>query len=100
MECNLKKKYKEEAIPGLNKEFSYKNVHEVPRLIKVTINIGMGEAIQNHRLLETAVKEIGQITGQKPIVTRARKSIAGFKIRQGMPIGCCVTLRGTRMYEF
>ena len=97
---NLKNKYKNEVIPGLQKEFQYKNVMQIPKLVKIAINAGLGEAIQNHRLLETTVTEIGQITGQKPIITKARKSIAGFKLRQGMSIGCCVTLRGTIMYEF
>ncbi len=96
----FKKKYEEEIIPALMKEFNYKNIMQVPRLTKIVVNIGLGEAIQNHRLLENAAKELAQITGQKPIITRARKSIAGFKLREGMPIGCCVTLRSKMMYDF
>jgi large subunit ribosomal protein L5 len=97
---NLKKKYQTEVIKELQKEFQYKNSMEVPRVAKVVVNAGLGEAIQNHKILDTAVKEIAQITGQKPVITKARKSIAGFKLREGMPIGCRVTLRGKRMYEF
>jgi large subunit ribosomal protein L5 len=82
------------------KRFGLKNTMAVPRVQKVTVNIGMGEASQNVKLLDTAAAELGQITGQKPVITRAKKSIANFKIRKGMPIGCMVTLRGERMYEF
>ena len=82
------------------KEFGYKNVMQVPKLERVVLNVGMGEAIQNVKLLESAVTELGMITGQKPVVTKSRKSIAGFKIRDGYPIGCMVTLRGPRMWEF
>jgi large subunit ribosomal protein L5 len=96
----LKKKYREEIIPAMLKEFGYKNVMQVPKLVKIVLNSGLGEAILNHRILETTVAELGQITGQRPIITRARKSIAGFKLRQGMPIGCSVTLRGNIMHEF
>jgi large subunit ribosomal protein L5 len=96
----LKARYRERVVPDLMKQFSYKNPMQVPRLEKVVINVGMGEAIQNAKLLEAAVNELTLITGQKPIVTRAKKSISGFKLRQGMAIGCKVTLRGGRMYEF
>ncbi len=96
----LRERYQKEVIPAMMKEFSYKNQLQVPRLEKVVINVGMSEATTNIKLLDTAVKELSQITGQKPVVTKARKSIAGFKLRQGMPIGCKVTLRGDRMYEF
>lgn len=96
----LKAIYKKDVIPALRKEFSYKNPMEVPRLEKIVINVGMGEAITNVKMLDAAVKEISLITGQKPVVTKAKKSIAGFKLREGMPIGCKVTLRGERMYEF
>lgn len=96
----LKEKYKNEVIPLLMKEFSYKNVMQVPRLSHIVLNVGMGEAIQNIKLLDGAVKDLSIITGQRPVITRAKKSIAGFKLRKGMPIGCKVTLRGGRMYEF
>ncbi|HET6466677.1 MAG TPA: 50S ribosomal protein L5 [Nitrospiria bacterium] len=96
----LKERYRDSVVPELMKQFSYKNSMQVPRLEKVVINVGMGEAIQNAKLLEAAVNEITLITGQKPVVTRAKKSISGFKLRQGMAIGCKVTLRGGRMYEF
>jgi large subunit ribosomal protein L5 len=96
----VKIKYDQEVIPLLMKEFGYKNKLQVPRMEKIIVNIGMGEAIQNIKFLDSAVKELGQITGQRPIVTKARKSIAGFKLRSGMPIGCKVTLRGQRLYEF
>jgi large subunit ribosomal protein L5 len=98
--ARLKEKYTKEVVPALMKEFSYKNVMQVPKISHVVLNVGMGEAIQNIKLLDAAVREIAVITGQKPIITRAKKSIAGFKLRQGMPIGCKVTLRGDRMYEF
>jgi large subunit ribosomal protein L5 len=96
----LHERYRKEVIPALMKRFRYKNPMAVPKLAKVVVNIGLGEASQNIKLLDVAAQELGQITGQKPIVTRAKKSIANFKIRKGMPIGCCVTLRGERMYEF
>jgi len=96
----LKARYREKVIPDLMKQFSYKNPMQVPRLEKVVINVGMGEAIQNAKLLEAAVNELTLITGQKPVVTRAKKSISGFKLRQGMAIGCKVTLRGGQMCEF
>lgn len=96
----LKDRYAKTVLPGLMKQFGYKNRFRVPRLTKVVVNIGMGKAVQNPKLLETAVKELAQIAGQQPVVTTAKKSIASFKIRVGMPIGCRVTLRGNRMYEF
>jgi len=92
--------YEQKVIPTLMKEFGYKNVMQVPKLERVVLNVGMGEAIQNVKLLEGAVTELGMITGQKPVVTRAKKAIAGFKLRQGLPIGAKVTLRSRRMYEF
>jgi large subunit ribosomal protein L5 len=88
------------VIPALMKEFGYKNVMSVPKLDKITVNIGLGEATQNPKLMDGAVQELAQITGQKPVVTKARKSVAAFKLREGMSIGCMVTLRGDRMYEF
>lgn len=96
----LKEKYKKEVVPAMAKEFSYKNVMQVPRVKAIVLNVGMGEAIQNIKLLDAAVEELATITGQKPVITKAKKSIAGFKLRQGMPIGCKVTLRDNRMYEF
>lgn len=96
----LKTFYHDEVIPRMMKEFSYKNPMQVPRLKQVVLNVGMGEAIQNVKLLESAVAELALITGQKPVMTRAKKAIAGFKLRQGIPIGAKVTLRKDRMYEF
>lgn len=96
----LREKYKELVVPALMKEFSYGSVMQVPRVEKVVLNVGLGEAIQNIKLLDAAQKELSMITGQKAVTTKAKKSIAGFKLRQGMPIGCKVTLRGTRMFEF
>ncbi len=96
----LKEKYKKEVVPSLINDFSYKNVMQVPRLKCIVLNIGMGEAIQDIKLLDAAVKELATITGQAPVITRSKKSIAGFKLRQGVSIGCKVTLRGKRMYEF
>ncbi len=98
--ARLKERYNTEIVPQLMKQFSYSSVMQVPRLEKVVLNMGLGEAIQNVKLLESAQKEIGDITGQKPVITKARKAIANFKLRQGMPIGCKVTLRSERMYEF
>lgn len=98
--ARLKDKYIKEIVPALIKEFSYRNVMQVPKLKSVVLNVGMGEAIQNIKLLDAAVKEIATIAGQNPVITRAKKSIAGFKLREGMPVGCKVTLRGVRMYEF
>jgi large subunit ribosomal protein L5 len=96
----LKERYQKEVVPTLVKEFSYTNANAVPRLRKIVVNMGLGEAIQNAKLLDSAANELGQITGQKPVITRARKSIANFKLRKNMPIGALVTLRGDRMYEF
>jgi large subunit ribosomal protein L5 len=97
---NLKTRYKEEIIPQLVEKFGYSNPYEVPKLEKIIINMGMGEASQNVKILDNGVKELSTISGQKPIVTRAKKSIATFKIRTGMPVGAMVTLRGQRMYDF
>jgi len=96
----LKERYTNEIVPALMKQFGYKNPFEVPKLVKVTINVGLGEATQNPKLVDASVAEVAAITGQKPVVTRARKSIAAFKVRKGNPIGVFVTLRGERMYEF
>ena len=98
--ARLKERYQKEIIPALTRELGYKNVMQAPRLLKIVVNVGLGEAIQNAKLLESVVKELGLMTGQKAVVTKAKKSIAGFKIRQGMSIGAKVTLRGDRMYEF
>ena len=92
--------YQEKVVPGLMKRFNYKNRMEVPKLEKIIINMGLGEAIQNIKILDSAVQELSQITGQKPVITKAKKSIAQFKLRTGMPIGCMVTLRKERMFEF
>jgi large subunit ribosomal protein L5 len=100
MAARLKEHYKTTVVPALIKEFSYPNIMAVPKLEKITINIGMGEATQNPKLMDGAVAELTQIAGQKPVVTKARKSIAQFKLRSGMAIGCMVTLRGERMFEF
>jgi large subunit ribosomal protein L5 len=100
MKSRMQERYRGEVIPALMKRFNYTNAMAVPKIAKIVVNIGMGEASQNVKLLDVAVIELGQIAGQKPVVTRAKKSIANFKIRKGMPIGCCVTLRGDRMYEF
>lgn len=100
MAARLKQIYAEKVIPALSKEFGYSNVMAVPKLDKISINIGLGEATQNAKLMDGAVNELGQIAGQKPVVTKARKSIAAFKLREGMSIGTMVTLRGDRMYEF
>lgn len=96
----LKERYLKDVIPALIREFSYENPMEAPSLKKVIVNAGVGEAVQNIKMLEVAADEIRQITGQKPLITKAKKSIASFKLRKGMPIGCKVTLRGDRMYEF
>ncbi len=98
--AKLKEIYQEKAVPALMKRFNYKNKMEVPKLEKIVINMGLGEAIQNIKILDSAVQEISQITAQKPVITKAKKSIAQFKLRTGMPIGCMVTLRKERMYEF
>ncbi len=96
----LHEKYKSEVIPALKQKFGYGNMMEVPRLEKIVVNMGVGKAIQEAKALDSAVSDLATITGQKPVVTKARKSIANFKLREGMSIGCKVTLRGTRMYEF
>jgi large subunit ribosomal protein L5 len=96
----LKEKYKKEVIPALMKDFGYKNTMQVPKLDKVVINMGMGEALSNNKLMDSAVEQITAIAGQKPVVTRSRKSIANFKLRENQPIGVMVTLRAERMYEF
>jgi large subunit ribosomal protein L5 len=100
MISRLQDRYRKEGVPALMKRFGRENPMAVPKLQKITLNIGLGEASQNAKLVDTAAAELGQITGQKAVVTRAKKSIANFKIRKGMPIGCAVTLRGGRMYEF
>ncbi|RMI17187.1 MAG: 50S ribosomal protein L5 [Calditrichaeota bacterium] len=96
----LKKKYREEIVPALMKRFGYKNVMQVPRLVKINLNMGVGEAVQDPKELERAMEDLAVISGQKPAWTTARKSISNFKLRKGMKIGCRVTLRGDRMYEF
>jgi large subunit ribosomal protein L5 len=96
----LKERYEKDVVPAMQKEYSYKNVMAIPKLEKIVINMGVGEAIQNAKLLDSAAEELALIAGQKPVVTRAKKSIASFKLRKGMPIGCSVTLRSERMYEF
>jgi large subunit ribosomal protein L5 len=92
--------YQQKAVPALMKRFNYKNIMEVPKLDKIVINMGLGEAIQNIKILDSAVQELTAISGQKPVITKAKKSIAQFKLRAGMPIGCMVTLRKEKMYEF
>ena len=96
----MKKKYHEDVIPALKEKFGYKNIYEIPKLEKIVVNMGVGEAVQNVKILDSAVNELSKITGQKPIINRAKKSIAVYKLRKGMPIGTNVTLRGTRMYDF
>jgi large subunit ribosomal protein L5 len=98
--ARLREKYREEVVPEMMKEFNYSNIMQVPELEKIVINIGLGEAVSNAKSLEAAVGDLTAITGQKPVVTKAKKSIAAFKLRAGMPIGAMVTLRGPRMYEF
>ncbi|MCY7389997.1 MAG: 50S ribosomal protein L5 [Leptolyngbyaceae cyanobacterium CAN_BIN12] len=100
MPQKIKVRYQEEIVPKLTEQFGYTNLHQVPKLVKVTLNRGLGEAAQNAKALEASLVEIGVITGQKPVVTRAKKAIAGFKLRQGMPVGIMVTLRADRMYAF
>jgi large subunit ribosomal protein L5 len=100
MDTRLREQYRSTVAPTLMKEFEYHNVMQVPRLHKIVVNVGIGEATQNAKALDNAVNDIAQITGQKPIVTRAKKSIAAFRVRTGMPVGVTVTLRGERMYEF
>jgi len=100
MQDQLKILYRDTVVPKLKEQFKYDNIHQVPKVVKVTINRGLGEASQNAKALESSVTELATITGQKPVVTRAKKAIAGFKIRQGMPVGVMVTLRSNRMYSF
>lgn len=98
--ARLKDYYLKNVVPALTKEFNYKNPMQVPKMEKIVVNMGLGEAIQNAKIIDNAVQELAMITGQKPVVTKAKKSIATFKLRQGMSIGCCVTLRKNIMYEF
>jgi len=100
MAQRLKQQYYEKIVPKLTEQFGYTNVHQVPKIVKVTLNRGLGEAAQNAKALEASLAEIATISGQKPVVTRAKKAIAGFKLRQGMPVGIMVTLRSDRMYAF
>jgi len=100
MQTRLRDKYQKDVVPRLMKEMGYDNVNQVPRLEKVVLNMGLGEAIQNAKIMDSAVAEITAISGQKPVVTKSRKAIANFKLRENMAIGCMVTLRGERMYEF
>jgi len=100
MAARLRELYQKKVVPGLTKEFGYKNVMAVPKIDKISVNIGLGEATQNAKLMDGAVNELGQIVGQKPVITKATKSISQFKLREGQAIGCMVTLRGDRMYEF
>lgn len=100
MAARMKERYQRDVVPALTKEFGFRNPMEVPKVEKVVINIGMGEALQNAKSMDAALGDLTAIAGQKPVVTRARKSIANFKLRQGQPIGAMVTLRGERMYEF
>ena len=99
MAPRLKERYREEVVPALVKEFGYENVMRAPRLEKIVVNVGMGEAIQNAKALDSAAEDVSTITGQRPVITRAKKSIAAFKVRKGMSIGLSVTVRGDRMYE-
>jgi large subunit ribosomal protein L5 len=100
MVARLKERYRQEVVPQLRQIYAYRNPHEVPQLTKIVVNMGVGEAIQNSKILDSAVSELALITGQKPLVTKSKKSIANFKLRAGMSIGCKVTLRKDRMYEF
>jgi large subunit ribosomal protein L5 len=100
MASRLKEKYRQDVVSGLQKEFNYKNPMQVPTVNKVVVNIGMGEVIQNAKAMDAAVSDLATITGQRPVITRARHSVAAFKLREGMQIGCMVTLRGERMYYF
>lgn len=100
MTTRLKEFYQQKVVPALKQELGYANIMQIPQLKKIVVNMGLGDAVQNPKLLETGVNELTQITGQKPIVTKAHKSIANFKLREGVAIGCAVTLRGDRMYEF
>ena len=98
--AQLKQKYEAESVPALQEEFSYANSMEIPKIEKIILNMGLGEAINDNKIMDEAVKELETISGQKPIITRAKKSIAAFKLREGMPVGCTVTLRQSRMYDF
>lgn len=98
--ASMKEFYQKECVPLLMKEFGYKNTMQLPKLVKIVLNMGLGEAIQNAKALESATEELSLIAGQRPVITKARKSIASFKLREGMSIGCMVTLRGDRMYDF
>ena len=100
MTPRLQTKYAEEVLGTLKDEFSYGNVHQIPRLVKIVANMGLGEAVQNSKIIDVARKELSEITGQRAVVTRAKRSVATFRLRQGMPIGCAVTLRRDRMWEF
>jgi large subunit ribosomal protein L5 len=100
MTQRLKIFYQDTIVPKLKEQFGYKNLHQVPKVVKITVNRGLGEASQNAKALESSISELSTITGQKPVVTRAKKAIAGFKIREGMPVGVMVTLRADRMYAF
>ncbi|MGK7917625.1 MAG: 50S ribosomal protein L5 [Prochloraceae cyanobacterium] len=100
MTQRLKVLYQETIVPKLKEQFEYSNIHQVPKVVKITVNRGLGEASQNAKALESSIKELGTITGQKPVVTRAKKAIAGFKLRKGMPVGLMVTLSSQRMYAF
>jgi large subunit ribosomal protein L5 len=96
----MKERYQQEIVPAMIKEFGYSNVMQAPRLVKVSVNVGLGEALQNSKAIEAAVGDLTIITGQKPVVTKARRSVAAYKLREGMPIGAMVTLRGNRMWDF
>ncbi len=98
--ARLRDLYNQEIVPALTREFGYKNVNQIPKIKKVIINLGLGDAVQDIKVIDKAAEELSAISGQKPVVTKAKKSIAAFKIREGMPIGCMVTMRGERMYEF
>ncbi len=98
--ARLKNIYQQQVLPQLKKDLGHENIMQVPKLTKIVVNMGLGDAVQNPKLIESGVSDLTQITGQKPVVTRAQKSIANFKLREGVPIGCAVTLRGNRMYEF
>ncbi|MCB9547411.1 MAG: 50S ribosomal protein L5 [Myxococcales bacterium] len=100
MTPRLQQRYNEVVVPALKAEFGYDNPHQIPRILKVVVNMGLGEAVQNPKIIEAAQNELSALAGQRAIVTRAKRSIAGFKLRQGMPIGCAVTLRRARMWEF
>ena len=98
--ARFQQQYREKVVPALMQQFGYKSVMEVPRITKITLNMGLAEAVADKKVIESATADLTKIAGQKPVVTKARKAIAGFKLRAGMPIGCMVTLRGARMYEF